>query len=198
MTKQASAQPAQSFPNGSHVPDGYKGREHRLSKGLRIMCIVSMVGMIVAGGLFAVWPEHLVAFLDQQLAGTPYDKPMPDWKRTALAAVFALPWAVGLYVLWLLARLFNQYANGYVFSLTSCRLLRRIGIAMLLSAVLAFLTPTLSILIATMDNAPGERQLALQLSSSFVFSVIVGGLLLVIGQIMTRAVELDEENRSFV
>lgn len=188
-----------SAQNQAHIiVDRRFDKAKRWSARLRYLSFVILAIWFVLGISMIVWPELLTGQLDRLLAGATYAKPMPEWKIMALLAVFAPPWVLGLYTLWMLAQLFGHYAKGQVFSIDSCRVLKRLGVLLLVSALVVFFSPTLAVLIATSDNPPGEKELMIEISAATIYPVLSGGLLLIIGQIMARARELDEENREFV
>ena len=103
-----------------------------------------------------------------------------------------------LYVLWHMRALFGQYRQSHIFNAACARHIHRIGTGLIVLAVLRVVLHPVQVLLLTLSNAPGQRAVSLQLSSSDFGLLLAGGLMIVIGWTMSEAVALAEENRSFV
>ena len=64
--------------------------------------------------------------------------------------------------------------------------------------MLAPLTRTASILVLTLGNAPGQRQLLINISSDDYMRVLFGAVLLAIATVMAEAVRVAEDHAGFV
>ena len=99
------------------------------------------------------------------------------------------------------ARPMNADVRAYALNANSVDLLRRLrdfASAMLAQAVLGPPSSTALLLAFTLTNPPGERQLAITLSSNDYIALIVGGVLLAVAWIMVEASRIAEEHASFV
>lgn len=138
---------------------------------------------LALGSTFAELPEGSVA------TGAPL------WLGIAvgLSPALALFWALDL-----LRRLFQLYKEGEVLSERAALLIRRIGKAMLILAVLKITAHPLKTLLLTWQSPPGSRMIAVSIGQAEVGFLLLAGLLTVIGWAMTEAARMAEENRSFV
>ena len=50
----------------------------------------------------------------------------------------------------------------------------------------------------TYDNGPGNRALTLGINSNTVILLMIGAVILVIGQILTQATDIAHENEQFI
>jgi hypothetical protein len=116
-----------------------------------------------------------------------------------LHALVGLPaLATGFFLLWQLWRLFGEYGQGRVLGRAAVQHLRRFASGVLALGVLGPLTETLSVLVLTWHNPPGQRQLVINLSSDDYLHVLLGAVLLAIALVMAEAVRVAEENAEFV
>jgi hypothetical protein len=139
---------------------------------------------------------HADAMSAMGMAGQPVTI---DRRALWLNAAVGLPGlATGFFLLWQLWRLFGEYAHGQVFSRRALRHLRRLALGVVALGVLAPLTRTASILVLTLGNAPGQRQLLINISSDDYMRVLFGAVLLAIATVMAEAVRVAEDHAGFV
>src|SRR5438105_1028243 len=84
----------------------------------------------------------------------------PPVQRMVLAAI-APSIAVGLFALLQVWHLFGAYGRGIVFGIAATERLRRLGWALIATALLRPLTLTGVVLLLTLHNPPGQRHLLL-------------------------------------
>lgn len=113
-------------------------------------------------------------------------------------AVGLLPAVALFWALELLRRLFHQYEEGDVLTECAAILIRRIGKAMLLLAVLKIAVHLIQTLILTWQAPPGSRAISIAFGQAEVGFLLLAGLLTVSGWAMTEAARIAEENRSFI
>ncbi len=109
--------------------------------------------------------------------------------------VSALPLSFGLIRL---AACFRGFAADALFAAATIAGLRDFAAAILFWALAQPLFRTLGGLVLTWDAPPGERQLAVQLSSDTVFLGMFALSVLVVSWVLTEASALSEENAQFV
>ena len=156
----------------------------------------------VAIPLALLWSLATGAFDDGLLRDRFADITLPD-RFTALqwsvVAVFAaLGLAVLMVMLWNLRLLFASYADGDIHGRLPAIAIRRVGFGLLALCGLHILGQTAIVLALTATNPPGERTLAITLSSADLFLLLAAGLFIVIGWVLGSAAELAEENAGFV
>jgi hypothetical protein len=116
----------------------------------------------------------------------------------AAAAITAVPVGVLLYGLWQARQLFAEFADGFLFLPSSAQRLRDFAVAILLQAVLQPIATTAMVLVFTLDNPPGGKQLKIAITSNDYLALIIGGMLLAIAWVMVEASRIADEHASFV
>lgn len=174
---------------------------HRISRlsalfqwACRAALVALLASMVVMAFLLPQDPSLIAHYLPDIVLVAP---PSPG-RFGLLLLVLALPQLAVLYVLWQLERLFGLYRRGETLTAAPALRIRRIGLGIMVAALMSVLMRPLAGLILTLGNPPGERMLVLLLSSTDIGLVLAGGLMLVVGWIMGEAVRIAEENRGFV
>ena len=173
-------------------------RVRRVSRVMRVLCTVAIV--VLPAGLALMW-----LFFDTVRDGWPtisgvlnLPPKLPVAERIAGFAITMIPAGLFIYGLFRLRALFGLYARGEVFHPAAARCLRGFAWALVLVGASNPLTSALLSVALTLGNPPGERTLAISLSSDDLGTIFLGGLLLVIAWIMGEAGRIAEENRQFV
>ncbi|SDE17622.1 MULTISPECIES: DUF2975 domain-containing protein [Kordiimonas] len=120
------------------------------------------------------------------------------WQRIAGFVVDALPAGLLIAALASLIGLIRQLEAGNWFAEASERALARVGHLMLWYLLASFLNDTLLVLIATATNPPGERALAISLSSDTVLGLVPALMALVIARMVRLAREQRDELNQIV
>jgi len=170
----------------------------RLATVVRVLVVLGALALAAVPIWLWSSPQwvHADAMSAMGMAGQPVTI---DRRAMWLNAVVGLPaLATGFFLLWQLWRLFTEYANGRVFSRRALRHLRRLALGVVALGVLAPLTRTASILVLTLGNAPGQRQLLVNISSDDYMRVLFGAVLLAIATVMAEAVRVAEDHAGFV
>ena len=180
---------------GSPIP---LQRIRRLSLLLAHTCLAFTVVLpfLVVGYWLIADAAQLAAHA--KLAGLQIDHALALWQRQAGAAITLIPLGLLLTGLWHVRRCFLLFADGRYFELQAIHSLRRFAACTCASVVASlFSTPALSVLL-TISNAPGQRQLAIGVSSEQLFTLFIAGMVWLIAAVMTHACALAEENAGFV
>ena len=131
-------------------------------------------------------------------AGMSVGSGLPDWKRIGGFAVGLLPVAVAIFGLSALRRLFRLYAAGEAFTPANTRALRHFAMSVFGTALVNPLALTLTVLIFTIDNPPGQRQLTLSFNQGDATALFLGVLFLAIAWVMDEAREIAEDHAQIV
>ncbi len=107
-------------------------------------------------------------------------------------------WAVLARGLWVAHVLFQRLSVGLVFELETGALLRRLGWLLVIFSGLTPIVCSLTALLVTIGNPPGQRLLRFAISDHEIVLAIVGMLTLTMGSAMAEAAKLAEENRQIV
>ena len=102
---------------------------------------------------------------------------------------------LGLQRLWVL---FGEYAQGRVFGQRALLCLRDFARCILALSVIAPVYTAVLSVIATWANAPGTRQLNIDVSSNDYAMLLFGAVLLAISTVMAEAARVAEDNAGFV
>jgi len=165
---------------------------------------VILVGLTLAGaaGYFVyaslLEPERLVSIVQQYLVAPTTPIRFTLSVILVLAALFAINLGLmfnGLMAIW---RLCNHLERGDIFASAVGYNIRQAGFYALACSISQFFSRILAVIAVTINNPPGQRQLAITISSDMAMLLIVSGLLLAMGHIMIVAAQIDEENKEFI
>ncbi|QPH55110.1 DUF2975 domain-containing protein [Pontivivens ytuae] len=113
-------------------------------------------------------------------------------------AVLVPPVTVGLWGLAALARFFEAARRGGVLTASATRDLRRFALSLLVQAVL---TPIVGAAFSVLDswaNGPGQRTLAIAISSDVIGFAVLAALLLVVASALAEAAAQAEERKLII
>jgi hypothetical protein len=131
-------------------------------------------------------------------AGLAEDAALPAGTLTAVLLINLLNALLGLFAMLQAWRLFGAYGRGQVFGPAAVRHLRAIAWALIATSVWHVLSATLSILLLSWHNPPGQRQLSIGVSLEDYLGALFGGLLIAIAWAMTEAARIEQDNAGFV
>lgn len=94
---------------------------------------------------------------------------------------------------WSLARIFQFYTEGRIFSLNTIHCYRRLGWLFILAAPVRVFTQAALSVVMTWNNPVGQKSLMVSIGSGEIFSILTGGVILVITYVMREARRLEEE-----
>ncbi|MEM7442009.1 MAG: DUF2975 domain-containing protein [Pseudomonadota bacterium] len=168
----------------------------RLSSVLRAVCSLGMVAL-PAFLLLEFWTIEGSGFLGAPPGVTSIGAiPLPA-KLLALA-VAAIPVGLGIYGLYWLRQLFGLYQIGQVFTVANSHCLKIFAWTQIISGALMPVIGAAMSVITSWHNPPGQRVLAITVSSHTVGTVVFGLLILVIAWVMGEAARVADENAQFV
>lgn len=180
------------------MPHDTLARVRRVSRAMSVLCTVGMIGLPIA--LAVVWT-------DPWETGWPYaamrelninPKTMPGYVPYVGFLITLIPIGAVIFGLMRLRDLFRLYATGRIFAPESARCLKHFAVAVLLQAILQPITGAALSVLLTLNNPPGQRQLAISFGSNEFGALIIGGLILTIAWIMGESARIAEENAQIV
>jgi hypothetical protein len=175
-------------------------RLERLTRLSRVMEMVTLVGIVLIGGLTAlvfVIPEWTRNFVLAKLGQAGAALPVTPAGQLLAGLITAVPLAVLLYGLWAVRRLFQEFARGRIFTVHAARCLQTFAVTVLAQALLSPLAGA-GVSLALTFAQPGRRSVMLGLSTNDYLALIIGGVLLAVATVMREAARLAEENAGFV
>jgi hypothetical protein len=170
----------------------------RVLAALAAICSATFLIGLIAQAVMWMVPDWapVVARLIANLQSEPMT--LTRWVRV-LGLLVSTPYlSILVWGSWLVHALFERLAKGLVFEPETGRLLRRIGMTLLVYAGLTPIFNTAMPLLVTLENAPGESLLRIGFSTQDMTLAIVGALVLVIGSVMAEAARMADENRQIV
>lgn len=170
-----------------------------LSLWMRGACVVAIVITAVAMGvLFVEAFADRMQFLDRFGADIRGRASVGMLQTLAVLAIGLVPAILTIAAFAALSRFFAAMSVGNYFSVATVSHLRRAGALFVISAICSVVAQTLSVLIVTVSNAPGARQLSIGLDSGTMLLIFLAGVLFAVGHAFSVAAAIDDENRSIV
>ncbi len=173
-------------------------RVRRISRWMVRACWALLVVLPLA--LLAYWATASEAMLAGHANLPPQAilAPVAAWQRVAAGLVMALPLGLLLAGVWQARRCFEMFAQGQVFTQQATSLLRRFAGWVAWAALAALLAGAATSVLLTLGNPPGQRQLAIGISSDHVFTLFFAGLVWLMAAVIGEGQALAEENEGFV
>ncbi len=176
----------------------------RLSAVSRILawvCLALMIALpcwVIAGWLsFETWGSTMASRL-----GIARDYVIPTTlvpQQIALGiAVTMAPVGTLIFGLWNLRKLLVGFGAGHIFTLDNTHHLKVFAWSVLLVIVLQFFTDGLLSVVLTLNNPPGQRILALGVSSDQVVAFFFGAVFVLIAKVLDEGRKLADENASIL
>lgn len=170
----------------------------RLAGVLRWLLLAAATAIPIVVLLIAVLAPDWV-LMRPGLAGLPLQPAAEDpWRLRAAIAAGALPSLVLIWGLFRLASLFRHVSDGQVFSEAGARALRDFAVAVLAHAALVPVGYSLTIVVLTAANPPGERHLAIALGSDDAARVLIGLVFLAVAWILWEGRRIADENELMI
>ncbi|MEH6411470.1 MAG: DUF2975 domain-containing protein [Hyphomonas sp.] len=179
--------------------------QNLLSDGTRLTCrILKWLAVAIAGAIAVIFfaTDASTLIVDAAWNG------LQDNVREAVTYSSGKKWllhglaSIGYFSLLLIVfgavRVFAVFQKGAAFSVPAVRAVRFFGLMIVLYAATRLVMPTLIVLGLTLDNDDGLRALTIAVDMSEITLLIVGAVILVIGQILTQAVGIARENDQFI
>ena len=120
---------------------------------------------------------------------------MPADTRLVAFIISLIPIITFMFLYYYLTRLFGAYAKGDIFTRRTVRYIRNCGLTLLIWQILFPLYQILLSFTLSINNQPGQRFIAVTISSTQARDLITAIVIILISWIMRRAVMLEEEIR---
>ncbi len=162
------------------------------------LILVAVISLPVAVGLGLGLGQIVETLTRDAFSGVAIPDPLGRGRAMITLILGLLPLIALLKALSAMRALFRNYANGQVLTHASAALIRTSGIWLAATALLSILVHPLQVLALTLSNPPGEKAIALAVSSDQIGFLLTGALLIAVGWAMTDAAETAEDNRSII
>ena len=167
----------------------------RILKWLSLAVVAMIVVTYFAADITAAMTDAIWAGLQPQVRD---DVTYTSGKKLMLQSLSA----VGYFSLALIAlgaaRAFGVFQKGVVFAPAAVRAVRFLGIMVFVFAAIQLVLPTLMVLAITYDNGEDKRALTIAINSKELILLMIGAIIMVIGQVLTQATDIAQENEQFI
>lgn len=180
------------------APNNKLARLLRLSAWLSHAARAVAILLLAANAVMWLVPEFAADAARNQ--STLQQAPMTLTLEARLVALLVSSLYVGILAFALLtaAQLFRAFASGEILAPATGAKLRRLGLVLFLYAASSpFFRAGIGV-IATIGNAPGQRSLAVSISSHDVVLALIAALIVVLGHIMAEAARIAEDHQHIV
>ncbi len=172
----------------------------RVSRRMRWLCL-AMLPLIAGVGAWAVHgfatnPAGVAALVFPEADVTSMF--VAPWQRATLAIVAIVHLLFFAAAFLALAEMFGRFARHDYLSAHTALHLRKAGVWFVASAAFGVFSRTASVLLLTIGNPAGARQVTIGLTSDQLFPLVLAGVLFAVGHILSAAAQIQEENRGFV
>jgi hypothetical protein len=113
-------------------------------------------------------------------------------------AVMMVPIGIMMFGLWNLRQLFVGFGAGRIFTIENTRALRIFAWCAMAVIIVQFFTDGLLSFVLTLSNPPGQRVLALSLSTEQLVALFVGAVFVVIARVLEEGRKLADDNASIL
>ncbi len=158
----------------------------------------ALIALPIAVGLGLGLGQIVDTLTQDAFSGVTLPDPLGRWRTLIVLVLGLLPLVALLKALIAMRGLFRNYAEGAVLTHDSAGLIRQTGIWLAITAALSIIVHPVQVLALTLSNPPGERAIAIALSSDQIGFLLTGALLVAIGWAMSDAAEAAEDSRSIV
>lgn len=175
-------------------------RTRLLSKRME-MLILALMGVITLSSAYVLWlawadPDWLGDVIARELA-----IPRPTQLSEAallLAMAFLAQVGLLLWALQTLRRAFREIALHDIVGTESARLMRLSGIAFFINTIAMVLAPPLISGIISLAVPANQHFLTISFNSQDLLAMLLSGMLIVFGHLLSVAAQIDDDNRQFV
>ncbi len=115
--------------------------------------------------------------------------------RVVAFIISLIPIITFMFLYYYLTRLFGAYGRGEIFTQKTVRYIRNCGITLLLWQLLYPLYQILLTFTLSINNLPGQRFIAVSLSTAQARDLVTAMVIILVSWIMQRGVNLEEEAR---
>lgn len=159
-------------------------------------CILLQVFMVVLPLATILYWQFFPFFsaLGIQVSNTPLELMHASQKSQAVALLAnLLPVSNIVIGLYLLNKLFQNFAAGLVFSMDNVEIYRKIGVCLFCLSITDNLFDSLITYIMTYESSLDTRALSFGYDSAQIIYIVIGGLILITSKVMREAYQLQVE-----
>lgn len=157
------------------------------------ICLTATIILPIAFVLF--WISSSTSQLMQSLHITAFvSGDLNPMQNVTGFVVSFIPVAAIIFVLYSLHQLFRLYGQGVFFSISNVKALRGAGLGLIFHAIANFVTTPLQTFIFTYQNAPGQRELSVGVSSDMLLALLMGATFFALALVMNEARQINDDH----
>lgn len=165
----------------------------RASRRLRYLLSVAICLMPVINAIFWLNMNRMPDLVLRKIIPFAVTMPMPLISLVLGFLVTMLPTGVTMVGAYYLRRLFLLYEQGQIFLLANVRCFKKLSWVLIWSFAVDIASRSLLSVVLSLPNPSGQRIVTVDLSSSDLTVLLVGGILAVISWVMEEGRNLQEE-----
>lgn len=163
------------------------------SQRLRYLLLAAICLMPVINAIFWLNMNRMPDLILKKTIPFDVTMPMPLISLVLGFLVTMLPTGVTMVGAYYLQRLFLLYEQGQIFRLANVRCFKKLFRVLIWSFVADIVSRSLLSVVLSLPNPPGQRIVTVDLSSSDLTILLLGGILAVISWVMEEGRKLQEE-----
>lgn len=165
----------------------------RASRRLRYLLSAAICLMPAINAIFWLNMNRMPDLVLRKILPFAATMPMPLISLVMGFLVTMLPVGVTMVGAYYLQRLFLLYEQGQIFFLANVRCFKKLSKVLIWSFVAEIVSRSLLSVVLSFPNPPGQRIVTVDLSSSDLTILLLGGILAVISWVMEEGRKLQEE-----
>jgi hypothetical protein len=170
-----------------------RDRIRRASRRLRYLLLSLLFIMPVVDGLVWLNINRFPEIIYKNILPYFVVPPLPFTARCLGFVVTLIPMGVAMCGAFYLMQLFALYEQGHIFMMDNVRCFKKLSYVLIWWFVAGILYNSLLSVALTLHNPPGQRIMILELSSSDLTALLLGGILAVIAWVMEEGRKLQED-----
>ncbi|MFQ1017923.1 DUF2975 domain-containing protein [Gilliamella sp. BG7] len=182
----------------------------RLNQYCRFMALLTLIPILIL--LIGAMSPFLYYFFDIQNIGLEFagfsfftsgedyvdSKSLAGWQATIATLMETSLILILIYAFYQLRLLFINYSQSEYFSVKSANHCYIFGKLLVCWEVIRFLSEPLLTMILTYNQDASARYFSISFSSDDIITLFIAISIMLIGQILKKACQLDEENKQFI
>jgi hypothetical protein len=165
----------------------------RASRRLRYLLSVAICLMPVINAIFWLNMNRMPDLVLRKIIPLAVTMPMPLISLVLGFLVTMLPTGVTMVGAYYLRRLFVLYEQGQIFLLANVLCFKKLSRVLIWSFAVGIVSSSLLSVVLSLPNPPGQRIVTVELNSSDLTVLLLGGILAVISWVMEEGRNLQEE-----
>lgn len=165
----------------------------RASRRLRYLLSVAIWLMPLTNAIFWLNMNRMPDLVLKKIVPFAVTMPMPLTSLVLGSLVTMLPTGMTMVGAYYLRQLFLLYEQDQIFLLANVRCFKKLSWVLIWSFAVEIVSRSLLSVVLSLPNPPGQRIVTIDLSSSDLTTLLVGGVLAVISWVMEEGRNLQEE-----